>query len=154
MNEFIKSFDDVTARHVLLTIAKAYSADEGFQVDIEPGMVEALEEEFVVASAAKVGSEGELAREALLMLGQEPRVLGRIESLAKNPAPEQFAVGTTMAIITAALIILQTHVRFERTQDGHWTLKVEKKATRDNLLKPLVQRLVSAVKVGLGDGSC
>ena len=46
----------------------------------------------------------------------------------------------------AVLIVLQTHVKFERTPDGKWSLKVEKKPTSDSLLKGLVQKLIGSAK--------
>jgi hypothetical protein len=39
------------------------------------------------------------------------------------------------------LVVLQTHVLFERDRDGKIHIKIEKKPTRDSLLKDLVQKL-------------
>lgn len=49
-------------------------------------------------------------------------------------------------LTAAVLVVLQMHVRFERTSDGKWRLKIEKKAASDALLKGLVQKLTSFAK--------
>jgi len=56
-----------------------------------------------------------------------------------------FAGAETVAIVVAALVALQTHVRFERDKDGRWSIKIEKKSTSDALLKPLVQKLLAFI---------
>ena len=58
-------------------------------------------------------------------------------------AKQRFEPVTTVVVIAAALIALQTHVRFERGTDGKLSFLIEKKATKDTLLKPLVEKLIS-----------
>jgi hypothetical protein len=48
-------------------------------------------------------------------------------------------------VLLAALVVLQTHLRIQRLPDGKWSVLFEKKASRDALLKPLVQKLVALV---------
>jgi hypothetical protein len=43
------------------------------------------------------------------------------------------------------LVVLQTHVKFERDKAGRWSVKIEKKPTDNSLLKPLVQKLLSFI---------
>jgi len=48
-----------------------------------------------------------------------------------------------LALATAVLIVLQTHVRFQRDAQGKWTLTIEKKPASDSLLKDLAQKLLA-----------
>ncbi len=54
-----------------------------------------------------------------------------------------FDLASTLCIIAAALLVLQTHVRFERHANGTFTALVEKKPTSNRLLKYLVKKLLS-----------
>ena len=47
---------------------------------------------------------------------------------------------------TAVIIVLQTDVRFERREDGKWSVKVEKKPSSDSQVKALVQKLLAHIK--------
>jgi hypothetical protein len=63
-----------------------------------------------------------------------------------RPQPQslqKFDFGASIALTAAVLIVLQTHIRFERGTDGKYNLLVEKKPTSDALLKGLVQKLIS-----------
>jgi hypothetical protein len=82
-----------------------------------------------------------------LVLAEDPESRKRIEAMAAGAAgsAQKFDFGT-MGITAAVLIILQTHVRFDRHSDGTWSMKLEKKPTSDTLLKGLVQKLISFAK--------
>ena len=64
-----------------------------------------------------------------------------LAALIEGPLPESFFGVGEVVLITAALVALQTHVLFERDRDGKIHIKIEKKPTRDSLLKDLVQEL-------------
>jgi hypothetical protein len=49
----------------------------------------------------------------------------------------------TLAIGVAALIALQTHVKFERTKDGKILFKIEKKPLPVGLIKKLISFFTS-----------
>ncbi len=91
-------------------------------------------------------SEGELARQALLVLAEDPEAAIAIERLAsiRGDSAQVFDFGIGVAV--AVLIVLQTHVKFERKPDGKWSLNVEKKPTSDSLVKGLVQKLIGFAK--------
>lgn len=94
-------------------------------------------------AAAVPASDGDLARAALLLLADDPQQQPILTALIEGPAPTKFGVLETAAVVTAVLLVLQTHVKFERDKDGRWTLKIEKKPTDNSLLKLLVQKLLS-----------
>jgi hypothetical protein len=102
-----------------------------------------LQDEFSIAPGPEHPSKGDLARQTLIVLAEDPESREAIIRLSKGTPPQRFEPVTTVALIAAALIALQTHVRFERDADGQLKLLIEKKATKDTLLKPLVQKLLN-----------
>jgi preprotein translocase subunit SecF len=62
--------------------------------------------------------------------------------IASGPA-QKFVVVEAAVVISAVLIVLQTHVNFERDKRGKWSVKVEKKATDATLLRELVKKLLA-----------
>jgi len=118
-----------------------------------PGLTPALRTELAAAfglteAAFPPVPEEDLARQALLVLAEDPASAAAIQSMAAQPqgAPQKFDFGASLAVTTAVLIVLQTHLQFERHKDGTWTLKLEKKPTSDALLKGLVQKLLGCMK--------
>jgi hypothetical protein len=91
-----------------------------------------------------VATKGNLARTALLLLARDQDHCKGIAALVAAPPPKQFfGVVEAAALIPAILIVLQTHLKFERSPDGRWSLKLEKKPTDNALLKDLVKKLLS-----------
>jgi hypothetical protein len=50
---------------------------------------------------------------------------------------------STIAVTTAALLALQTRVKFKRDHAGKWSIEIEKKSASDSAIKLLAQRLLS-----------
>jgi hypothetical protein len=48
-------------------------------------------------------------------------------------------------LVGGLLFALQSHFKFERTSNGKWTLKVEKKPTSNSLLTPLLKKILSLI---------
>ena len=70
----------------------------------------------------------------------------RIAALVEGPMPDRFiGVLETAAVVSAVLIVLQTHVKFERDKEGRYTVLIEKKPTDESLLKGLVKKLLSVL---------
>jgi hypothetical protein len=141
MEELINSLDDPAAARILGILARRIGG--GRETELTPAIWRALEEEFGVAPALDRPSEGDLARQALIVLAQDPDTGEALSALSRGQAPQRFEPVTTVLVIAAALIALQTHVRFERDASGKLSFLIEKKATKDTLLKPLVQKLIS-----------
>ena len=114
---------------------------------MEPGLAHTLAQKFQLERGTVLVSEGELARQALLVLAEDPETRKRIEAMAAGAAgsAQKYDFGT-IGLTAAVLIVLQTHVRFERDSNGTWSLKLEKKPTSDTLLKNLVQKLITFAK--------
>ena len=94
-------------------------------------------------------TDGEAARQALMLLVRDERFSGPIEAMLKGPAPERMAFGPVgLTLLSAGILLaLQTHFKFERDKDGRWSVKIEKKATSSALLAPLVKKLMSIAKL-------
>ena len=145
LQEKIHGVDDKTAVRVVKVIAKAQLRTGIFQEKWQPDMHQALVREFYLTEVPAASEEGDLARQALLVLAENPQYAEAIDALIKAPTDAKRFLGAveTVALVTAVLVVLQTHVRFERKGDGKWSLKVEKKPTSDALLKSLVQKLLA-----------
>jgi hypothetical protein len=149
MPDLIQSLDDKTAKQILSRIAGSQPAPGGVRIAWSPEIAKALADEFEIGEtsggAARI-SEGELARQALLVLAEDPEAAIAIERMALTPPEGAQTFDFGIGVAVAVLIVLQTHVKFERTPDGKWSLKVEKKPTSDSLLKGLVQKLIGFAK--------
>ena len=142
VKDLIQSLDDAAARRVLDSITRAQTASA--ETALTPELRQALREFATGPEVAAVpAGDGDLARAALLLLADDPQQQPILTALIEGPAPTKFGVLETTAVVTAVLLVLQTHVRFERDKDGRWLLKIEKKPTDNSLLKILVQKLLS-----------
>lgn len=137
----IASLDDATARRVLATFARAQANPA--ETALTPELRQALREFAPAPETAVSIKEGDLARAALLLLADDPQQQPMLAALIEGPTPTKFGALETAAVVTAVLLVLQTHVKFERDKDGRWTLKIEKKPTDNSLLKSLAQKLWS-----------
>jgi len=144
----IKNLDDTRARQILAAITRRHLA-QGSAPQLTSDLRDELASVFDLTSApVQPASEAELAQQALLVLAEDPATRAAIESMAAQPstALQKFDLGASLGITAAILIVLQTHVNFERRKDGAWSLKLEKKPTSEALLKGLVQKLLGFTK--------
>jgi hypothetical protein len=147
IQDLIRSLDDKTAKQILGRIAGSQPAPGGMRIAWSSEIGKALADEFQIAEPPGYTiSEGELARQALLVLAEDPEAAIAIERLASMPTEGGQTFDFGIGIAVAVLIVLQTHVKFERNPDGKWSLKVEKKPTSDSLVKGLVQKLIGFAK--------
>jgi hypothetical protein len=142
LSNHIHSLDDATARRVLTTFARAQAPQAAAQ--LTPALMQTLQN-FASEPATGPVSEGEIARAALLLLADNPQHQPILTALLDGPAPERFGVLETATVVSAVLLVLQTHVKFERDKDGRYSIKIEKKPTDATLLKTLVQKLLSLI---------
>jgi hypothetical protein len=151
LEDQIRQLKDEEAVRILEAVAGAkLNVDEGaYQTELSPELGRALREEFALGpEEAKPTDEGDLAREALIVLAEDPKERPALESFLRDPsaAPTRMAVlelaGGT-AVLVAALVVLQTHVKIRRDAKGNLSWSIEKKPTEVPLLKPLVARLTA-----------
>ncbi|HUI81602.1 MAG TPA: hypothetical protein VLY24_26940 [Bryobacteraceae bacterium] len=136
--------DDTTAIHILKTVARARLQSEASELPSMADLSSALTAAFDNPAPSPT-SEGDLARAALDVLSQDPAFAEPIRIMASQPAapPPRYTDPGTIAVITAALLVLQTRIKFKRDHSGKWSFEVDKKAASDSAVKLLVQRLLS-----------
>lgn len=145
MREMIEDLDDRKALNILATIA-ATLKEKGYKSEWTLDIGRALQEALQTAPREETVSEGDVARQALLFLAEDPDYREPIRALSRGPAPERFDIGLGIALVPAVLLILQTHVRIKKDKAGKWEILIEKKPTQTNLLKPLVEQLLSWIQ--------
>jgi hypothetical protein len=156
LEDTIPKLDDDRAKRVLAAIGLGLRPAEGTEVAWSPELGRALQAAFgaeLDASPTPEGhvSEGDLAREALLVLAQDPQYREPVAALIRGPEPQKLGIVTTVVIIAGALIALQTKFKFKRNKDGTFEVLLEKGALPATVLKPLVEKLLALVKAsGLG----
>ncbi len=145
IEEQIRELDDRTAGQMLAVIARTRMREGDFETELSPEMAEALQEEFNVQAEAGGVTAEDLAREALLLLARDPEHQKMLMDLLIGPEQKSFGVDpvTAAAVITGALVVLQTHVRIERDKKGKWSFLMEKKSASDGILKAVVGKLAS-----------
>ena len=132
---------DETAQRILTTIARARSGELPHDLT---GLRDALTNEFDVAPPATKVSPGDLARQALLVLVEDPATRHAIEAMALEDPPltrQTFDTGTTIAIGAAAYFALTTEINIQRVK-GQWSIKLKKKAADSATVRALVQKLL------------
>jgi hypothetical protein len=138
----IQALDPAKAERILNAIAQ-YRVSRGLAANLTPDA--ALVTDLAAAADTTLdsaASAGDLAKASLLLLADDPAMTPVLDAMIANPPAETFAVDPgTLVIGVAALVILQSYVKFERDKNGKWTFKVEKKPMSDTLLKQVISKL-------------
>lgn len=92
-------------------------------------------------AALDAAPEGDVAKLCLHLLADDPDTRPVVEAMTENSSAESFADPGTLALGLGALVVLQTYFKFERTKDGKWSIKVEKKPLSDTLLGQIIDKL-------------
>ncbi len=142
MEDRIQALDDATAVRLLATIVRPHLRDAAVLTEPTPELYQALVEQFGPPSGT-APTEGDLARHALLLLASHPDTAGPLSMLLDGPPAQRFGPGETVVLITSALVVLQLHVRVERTTAGKWKVLFERQAATEAFLKPLVGKLLA-----------
>ena len=132
---------DETALRILTTIARARSGD--LPPDLT-GLRHALAVEFDIAPPLTKVSPGDLARQALLVLAEDPDTRHAIEAMALEDPPvtrQTFDTGTSIAVGVAAYYAVASAIDIKYV-NGRWSIKLEKKAADSATVRALVQKLL------------
>lgn len=150
LSSAISSLDGTTAVRILAAVTRPYLRGPNIGVEWTPEMARGLCAELGVTPADAPASAGEIARQALLLLAQEPDKAGPILAMIRNPAPRQFAVDPVSGtlLVTFALFALQSHIEFSRDKQGKWEFKFKKAPTKSNVVGPLIKKLVALISGG------
>lgn len=92
-------------------------------------------------------SDGDLARAALDLLARDPGYAEPIKIMTNQTGaagvPQRYLDPASIALTTAALLVLQTRIKFKIDNTGKWSIELDKKSASDSAVKLLVQRLLS-----------
>lgn len=133
----IAALDDDEAVRLVTLLAKVEGDPP--DTDVTSAQRAALRDAFDAAPDPSTEA-GDLARTVLRLHAQDPDNRDALAQLLNGSSPERFLDGATVALSTAVLVLLQTHLRFERDPDGHWTVVIEKEAASTDLLRSVVQK--------------
>jgi hypothetical protein len=141
LNQLITGLADTDAVRILQTFAAPWQRRGAVKTELTPDLRQALAAEFADAAPATGATEGDLARAALLLAAEDDANREPLRALITGPAPESLGFAASITVITAAIIALQTHVKFERDKDGRLHVKIEKKPLNDALLNDVINKL-------------
>jgi hypothetical protein len=139
------TLDDASSIQILKTIAEARLSptDLAPTPDLRAALTAAFEN-----PPHTIISEGDLARAALDLLSQDPAFAEPIQIMTRAAAgapagSQRYIDPATIGLTTAALLALQTRVKFKRDHTGKWSIEIDKKSANDGAIKLLAQRLLS-----------
>lgn len=139
LHDRIDHLSDEGAAQYLRVLAESLSDDAPAPQAVRPAMEEQFDGR---PSGSEAPSEGEVARAALHVLAEAPPHGERLQALLDGPKPETFDLGTSVAIGTLAVVVLQTQVELEASDDGGWHLRVEKPSASEDLIQSLAELLL------------
>lgn len=148
MNDQIAQLDDATAQRILDTLARITMRTEHVITDLTPDQRQVLQDAFGTNEATAPVSEGDLARQALMLLAQDPERSANLQAMLDAGPPRRFEPLTIIAVATAALTILQTEIQFTKDKAGKTTFSLKKRALSDSVLTSLVQKLLRVLPPG------
>ena len=144
--ERIDALDDARALALLATIAEAHMNEIAVDAGTDTDFPRALSCEVGAAEAGEaLPDDAAAARAALHLLAEDDRLAPHLAALLDGPSPQRMDLGVVGGTLLASGIILalQTHFRFQRSADGRWSIRIEKKPTDRELIAPLLRKLIS-----------
>lgn len=136
----IDQLDDATAQRILTAIARARSTGQP-----PPDIQKALADQFQIAPGTPI-SDGELARQALIVLAEDPQTALAIESMAaeEDDSPHRtYDGGATFAMGIAAYFALSTALDIERDKQGKWSFRMKVRPASQAAVTKLIEKLVN-----------
>lgn len=143
IDEQIEGLDDARAVRTLSLVAEAHQVVVPAPSEAS-GLVPALSDA-VDTGDEPTPTDGEAARQALKLLARDPTFAAPIEAVLSGPRPEGLGLGVVEGalLIGGLMLVLQSHIEFERDKDGKWSVTIKKEPTSDPMLKPLIKKLIS-----------
>jgi hypothetical protein len=148
MDETIANFDDTTAIRVLDTIAKHTPLPDEAPPQLDADLKSALEETTGITPAAGQVSDGDMARQALMLLAEDPKTRRRIIQVAENPPRGFIEPALAIALTGGLIMVLKTKFDLKRNEEGRWTFSATSAPLDKDLLKDFVSKLLSWIPSG------
>ena len=153
MEERIKSLDDNTAVRVLTIIAKYHLDEGGPDIKLSGDLKGELSKEFNEGAVDVAVSDGEMAREALVLLARDTEMRENITRLIEKPVEHgdrhKFALDpvTVGVLTTAVVLVLKTQFEIG-LKEGRWSFSLKSEAVDMEVLKGFVSKLLSWIPSG------
>jgi hypothetical protein len=139
----LTQLDDATAQRILAAIARARSRN--VPEPPFPALRQALAHDFQLAPSRTSVSDGDLARQALIVLAEDPATRLAIDSMAAEEGSagiHTFDGGASIALGIAAYFALSTALDIKRDKDGKWSFHMKVKPASEAAVKKLVEKLI------------
>lgn len=96
----IQNLDDSKAQQILAAIVRSRKTSGAQAPPWSPGLEETLVQEFHIEPGTATASQGDLARQALLVLAEDPSTRTAIETMAANwnDSPQKFDFGASAGL--------------------------------------------------------
>jgi hypothetical protein len=137
----IRDLDDATVERILAAVAQQRQRSGAAALPADAALAHELAAAADVTPDAASVSAGDLARQSLLLLADDPTMQPVLRNFIEHPPARSYVDLTTFAVGTAALVVLQSYVKIERDAKGKWVFKFEKKPMSNPLLKLLIEKL-------------
>jgi len=149
MHDKIHNLDDAAAIRMLNTIAKHHFGADETQSALAPNLAAALQNETGLTAADGRVSDGDIARQALMALADDPHLQPVIADMVANPQPHRFIEPVSTILLTAGVVVaLQTRFKVKRDEDGKLSWEIGKEATDNEIVKEFVGKFLSWVPSG------
>jgi hypothetical protein len=136
---------DPLALHLLISIVRPRLRASTADIPPTADLLAALADTFGPAPAAPALTPGDLARAALAVAIEDPKMQAALDAFVNHGTPPTYGGVEVIAVVTAALAMLQTEVSFEKTPAGKWKLELHKRAASDARLTALAHALTRAL---------
>ena len=147
MGGSIEELSDHDAILILSLVVENELGAEDFAEELPAGLNDALEKEFDLSAAAGPVSDGDMARQALLLLAHDPDRVQKIMALERSH-PKSFGPVTAIVLTAAVVAVLKTGVKSQRLPNGEWKLEIDSPSLDKETLKGFVDKLLSWIPKG------
>lgn len=139
----IDRIPDEVALQILQSVTKAAQVAADFPEAVEHKQ-ELLSQMLVVLGstveaqpAGRMPNEGEVAKALIKLLAQDERFRLMVAELISAPpiiTNAWLGIETPALLVVGSIIALQTYVKVERTQEGKWSFRLERKPASESLI--------------------
>lgn len=143
LSDRICRLDDKAAEQYFTAIAQYRLAEGQVVPEPNPALAKALAKSFELPNSDLTVRNGDLARTGLQVLADDLSSMDSLETLMRNPRQDKFGVDpSSLALVTAALVVLQTAVQMEADSKGDWKISISKPSIDLSGLKIFLSNLL------------
>jgi hypothetical protein len=139
----IRDLDDSTAERILASVSRhRIRSGAATEIPLTQDLAQALASAAGTPPAAQAVRAGDLARQSLLLLAEDPAQEPVLRAMIENPPAQRLADPlAVLAVGTAALCVLQSAITIQRDKEGKWSFQFKKDPLSNPLLKLLIEKI-------------